>query len=281
MTADNAPPADKIDVWRTVGAAYAFIFARPLRLLRLGGWWLALVALWQLWRLLPPPLQPPVIDENAPLSIMAAGFIASLFFAAGFLSFCVALHRAVLSGESRSWFAALRFGRREWRFLGYILLIATLMAVPVFVVDPGLASIIAELQGDAGVTVVLRVSFVIGYLEFLLVWIYGARLMLVFPAVAADETGGRLARAWQRGRGNTLRVYFGSALCVFPFAASERIALWILDLNRDGDVYGAISLATFILRIAVLVAFYAYCYRQLASAAPAADLAAPQAAPAE
>ena len=74
MTADNAPPADKIDVWRTVGAAYAFIFARPLRLLRLGGWWLALVALWQLWRLLPPPLQPPVIDENAPLGIMAAGF---------------------------------------------------------------------------------------------------------------------------------------------------------------------------------------------------------------
>ena len=137
----------------------------------------------------------------------------------------------MLSGESRSWFAALRFGRREWRFLGYILLIATLMAVPVFVVDPGLASIIAELQGDAGVTVVFRVSFVIGYLEFLLVWIYGARLMLVFPAVAADETGGRLARAWQRGRGNTLRVYFGSALCVFPFAASERIALWILDLN--------------------------------------------------
>ena len=68
MTADDAPPADKIDVWRTVGAAYAFIFARPLRLLRLGGWWLALVALSQLrWLQSPTPLLK--FDQNAPLRV--------------------------------------------------------------------------------------------------------------------------------------------------------------------------------------------------------------------
>ena len=280
MTADDAPPADKIDVWRTVGAAYAFIFARPLRLLRLGGWWLALVALSQLRWLLPPSLTPTLLTgPTLGGAVVSLAFL--LFYAAGFLSFCVALHRAVLSDESRSWFAALRFRRREWRFLGYILLIFVLMAVPVVFVNYLLASIgFAALQGGANAAAIFLAWFVIGYLEFLLVWIYGARLMLVLPAVAADETGDRLTRAWERSRGNAWRLYLGSILCTLPFAASSAIVPWLSDLKRS-DPYDAISFLSSFLELCVLVAFYSYCYRQLATAAPAPDLSAPQAAPAE
>ena len=82
---------------------------------------------------------------------------------------------------------------------------------------------------------------------------HGARLMLVLPAVAADETGDRLTRAWERSRGNAWRLYLGSILCTLPFAASSAIVPWLFDLKRS-DLYDAISFLSFFLRLCVLVA---------------------------
>jgi hypothetical protein len=94
------------------------------------------------------------------------------------------------------------------------------------------------------------------------------RLALVLPAIAADETGAMLARAWARGRGNTLRLTFGPllgyvsigivALCygelVIYIAGDDSTLLFLLQLPLVPMSF---------LQIAVPLAFLALAYRQL------------------
>ncbi len=295
----------KIAVWRTVGAAYAFVFGHPLRLLRLGGIWLAVIAGFELWLVLShnslwlaalrSPTWAPVAQWAFPLS----GIAELLFFALGLISLCVALHRAALAHETRSWFAALRFGRREWRFLGYTLLIGLAMAVPIFVVNHGLLNVgFAALRGGANLGVVLQWWYLITITLLLLVWSYASRLMLVFPAVAVDDTGEALLRAWDRSRGNWLRLYFGSLICMLPFTVADwysrallgpKMVAWTryqlsagisVKLAQGGELHDAFSAALSLLDLCVLVVFYSCCYRQLASSAEAAGAVVSQTAPA-
>src|SRR5690242_8619444 len=123
----------KIAFWRSIGAAYAFVFTQPVRLLRTGGIWLAIFALYALWLALPGTTARPTSLADA-LRHGAIGIAVLLFYLFGLTSFAVAWHRAVLLDEDRPWLSALRFRRREWRFLGNGLLVALALGVPFFFV---------------------------------------------------------------------------------------------------------------------------------------------------
>jgi hypothetical protein len=295
----------KIAMWRTVGAAYAFVFGHPLRLLRVGGMWLAIIALAELWQVLSQqPVwfiavriaawYPSALVPTLLLTAIAGG----LFFAVGLISFAVALHRAVLTGEIRSWLAALRFRRYEWRFLGYTLLIGLLTGLPPFVANTLLLPLgLAGLRGTS-FGVLFLWWYAIATIELLSVWTYGSRLMLVFPALAIDEAGEVLTRAWDRSRGNWLRVYLGSVICILPFPVCDSLVRLLLGpkvvtwtqyqlthsisykLTRGGELHDAIYSVSSLLELCVLIVFYSYCYQQIASAEAGAPSLA-QAAPAE
>ena len=94
------------------------------------------------------------------------------------------------------------------------------------------------------------------------------RLALVLPAVASDETGPMLARAWARGRGNTLRLTFGPLIgyvsigvvavaygeLAFLVAGDDLTLLFLLQLPLVPVSF---------LQIAVPLAFLCLAYRQL------------------
>jgi hypothetical protein len=289
----------KIAIWHAVRDAFAFVFLHPFRLLRLCGPWLVLIALfWAAWMLLlkRSATSPPV----APL--VALAFVLALWIVlfGGLISFWVALHRAVLVEEIRPWFAPLRFGRRGWRFVGLTFVVSILMGlplVPVMLFAVPLAT--GYLHGRGDIPLLIEWLSAVNIALTLIVWSYGCRLALVFPAAAADEAGDRITRAWERSRGNALRIYTGSVACALPFVAGDQLARALLlpslsdvlragttkDLfaavNRGHQIYDPISAVLFLLGFSVMIAFYSYCYLRLAPLAPAGISPEPQPMPAE
>jgi hypothetical protein len=288
----------KIAVWRAVGAAFAFTFLHPFRWLRLGILWLALiVAILALGRMSFLSLRG-LSAGWAVAAFVLCFIVAGIMLFGGLYSFCVALHRVALVGEIRPWFAALRFGRREWLFLGYSLLVGILMSLPLIPVElVAVPFAMRFLRTGDNFFVLLEWSPAIKVALTLMVWTYGARLFLVFPAIAADETGERLSRAWARSRGNGLRVFVGSVICLLPFVGGASLAQWLrlrrivealrttkddsfVTVARDAGLYQAVSAVAFLLGLVVLVGFYSYCYLRLTPPASAATSAVPQPAPA-
>jgi hypothetical protein len=289
----------KIAVWPAVGAAFAFVFLHPLRLLRLGGLWLALIlALLVLSAIVSSPSVPrgPVTGP-AVAAFVVGFFVAGIVLLGGFYSFWVALHRAALVGEIRPWFAALRFGRREWRFVGYSILISILMGLPLLPVElVAVPLAIRYLHTGGNIFVMAEWGSVMATVLTLVVWTYGSRLFLVFAAVAADETGDKLSRAWARSRGNGFRIYIGSVICLLPFIVGHRLVQWLrlrdiaealrtkedifVAANHGTGLYGTVSFVILLVGLAVLVGFSSYCYLRLTPPASAAVSDAPQPAPA-
>jgi hypothetical protein len=288
----------KIAFWRSIGDAYAFVFGQPLRLLRIGGVWLAIFFLYSLWYVLPGAVARPTGLADA-LRDSGIELAALLFYLFGLISFAVAWHRAVLLNEDRTWLAALRFRRREWRFLGngliILLLIGLLVGVPLsvaswvfsIVLSAGLSQ--AHVGPGLGLVMAIAAGAILPGIGSA-VW---CRLALVFPAVAADAPGEPIAETWQQSRGNWLRLYFASLLCGLPVWALG----WVVDrvsagpLTRyswtfagdgkfiatyGGELQSALGLLVYFLEAAVLIAFYSIAYRQLPAPGAASSMPAPQ-----
>ena len=112
----------RIEIWRTLGAAYGFALGNLGRFLRLSGAWLV-----------------GSIGCNAlfvlhlPLVVRLLGALGmGLFLLGGLIAFPLAWHRLILLGEERGIFAALRFGRRQCRFLTYMILTSLIVGLSAY-----------------------------------------------------------------------------------------------------------------------------------------------------
>ncbi len=278
----------KLAFWRTVGGAYSFTFADARRLAGAAGGWiigLTVLALPVQWLL--------------PKGSVLAGLVAfadALLYVAGFAVFAAKWHRAALLNETVSGSDALRIGRRELRFVGYALLVVIIVGGVLFAagmlaflpVGMLLAGGRGGILGTAGFYLSETVLYVaLGAIV--------ARLALALPAAALEEGGDVLETAWQRGRGNGLRLCLGAALCLLPFVLAQRAlaatfggVLWLV--GRHGAfaamasyaaaqlVLAALVVTLYFLAIAVAASFFSLAYRQLAPAAAPRDGMAPSAA---
>lgn len=264
----------KIAFWPTIGAALRFTFGDRSRLLhvlepRLIVTGLTLVA-GEILGMLPGP---------SLVLVLAATWVVVLL---AFASFAVAWHRSILLGAQRVALDGLRIGKREWRFLGYSLLLPLLVGLPLGIAA-SLATVVVlaagRLAGLAGLALdllepaVRLAALVIGA-------VCAARLALILPAIAVDEPGASLRRAWERGRGNALRLAAGSLLCLAPFvpvaflylALVERIAADSLALQL---VLALALMVLEFLEFAVAVAFLSLAYDQLRAPADQQATGAP------
>jgi hypothetical protein len=112
---------------------------------------------------------------------------------------------------------------------------------------------------------------VAGWAYFLILWIAGARLMLIFPAVAADDPD-PANHALERDRGNWLRLYVGSLACYLPYFVLEALVPVLLrpkmtattkfmmssgafvSFTQGGGLLEAISSVLDFLELAVMIA---------------------------
>lgn len=281
----------KIAFWQTMGDAYGFLFDNLQRFFNLAALWLlgllVLGAAALGFFLISPALGA------------AIGLAALIFYVAAGVAFSVAWHRAILRGEPSISPAGLHFGRREWRFLGYGLLITLIIGVAL-AAAAGVLSVFAVAMmaaaGPAGV-----IFFVLPVLAAIAGWALCSRLMLALPAVAVDEETDLLSTAWARGRGNGVRLFFGPLLCALPLFIAEAVFRAIVHVAFGLQYWAsaphhklallaaaplaqglltALTIIVYFLQLALTVGFLSFAYRQLNNRATPAD-GLPLAIPAE
>ncbi len=190
MTTEVPPPAGKgiIPVGRTAIESYRFVFINLDRFLALA------------WA----PMAVNVATHAVILAVMGAGAEAMEFSPARFVEttlislpsyamyvlFAVRWHRLYLLEERHGVFTEV-FAVRNWRFLGYVLLLSLATDVPELILGP------------SGWPVSMVVSFV-----FL-------RFSLVLPSAAVDRPVG-LGEAWRKMRGYIVPYFAIFILIAIP-----------------------------------------------------------------
>jgi hypothetical protein len=254
------PRMARIDFSSALGDAFAFTANNLGRLFRLCGLWLALIIAFQLFAL----FMPGIMARGTMMAAVSRGLYVCFYLAVSVM-FAVAWHRAVLRSDGpRTMMDMMHFGRREWRFLGYLILFAATVCLPLIgaVTTTGMF-IVTRSQG---IGIVMTVCWLLS----LLVWLAISRLSLALPAAAVDESGGGLGIAWQRGKGNMMGLFFGPIACTVPFVFLSFV-LYIVFA-----ALATVSPAFDALRVVIIaalgfvqagfgVSFLSFCYRQVAS----------------
>jgi hypothetical protein len=260
----------KIAFWDTVADAYGFLLANLGGFFKLCGAWIVAIAA---VTTAAAVLLAPVANEAA----IAVATIAALALSlAGVTAFAVAWHRTILKAEAPA--IVPRFKRREWRFLGYSVLVSLIL----FAAAMG-AGLAAGIVAGAVAAAAGKAGAVVGAAAFVLVIVagaYGARLALALPAVAVDEPGNPLGPAWERGKGNGTRLLFGTLVCLVPIVIVQAVLQWLLGTpawQREieahasalpasatgGIVLGVLYVALSFAQVAVTVGFLSFSYRQI------------------
>jgi hypothetical protein len=259
----------KIAFWRTVGAAYGYLFTELMRFLVLAGGWFVAVAITVIVMIL--------LMIASPIAGLALGMIIFLAVMIGAVfGFSVAWHRAILLDEPPRFLP--RFGRREWRFLGYSLVI-TLAYLGVTTVGGVLLAAVAAgvAQASRPLAVIVGIALFCG---IIVADFYVIRLMLALPAAAVDEPSDLLGNAWRRGKGNGIRLGFGSFLCMLPTGIVQVIVqfavappLWMRGVAFEGAappsvpaqmVSAILYVVLYFVQMALIVGFLSFSYLQLA-----------------
>ena len=218
MTTEVPPPAGrgKLPVWRTAMESYRFVFGNLGRFLALGWLLLVIAAAAQIvgvlvlgepagWGAETLRLSPPYILANVLIGVI---------YYAMYIVFAVRWHRFYLLDERVSVFSEI-LAARNWRFLGYFLLLALapfLPALIVVIIGWGASLSGAGLPQEGTVAALSRTFFTVaGLASFVLGFVF-LRFWLVLPAAAVDRPIG-LGESWRRLGGNTWR-YIGAIFLV-------------------------------------------------------------------
>lgn len=225
----------KIAFWRTVVDSFEFVFGNFDRFIRLAGPWVAIAAI--LFATLIAIFGIQALESArfgqahaAPLTVSrsVSTIVLGIYMLAAYVAFSVAWHRAVLLGEAGSTFGALRFRRREWRFLGYwvvvgLLALAIGLGMVIVLVLVGVVIFLIATGGafstpHDGTKSLLLIPFAITMVGFIVILPFLARFSLGLPAIAVEEPDGVLRRSWHRGWRNGWRLIWGPLLCAIPLS---------------------------------------------------------------
>jgi hypothetical protein len=182
-------PLDDLPIGPSVSEAYRSVFGHFGNLLR-------------------ATLVPFLLSVAILLMGRAAGESPVLVFVLGLLTlgpytiFAVAWHRAVLLATPPP--VVPVWGRRHWRFLGYLLIITAISYGTTYLYEPVLISMLSAPEGT-GAPPLDATAVLTALLSLVLVMYLFLRISFVFPAVAVDEHYG-LALAWRHSKGQGLRL---------------------------------------------------------------------------
>lgn len=248
------------DTWqnRRDFAAFALLPVLALSIV----WTLTIAAIGELPANIEDPSQvPPEIAARLFFGISVYGFVSLIFYTL----FAVPWHRRTLIGpESVTVGAALRWGRRQSRFLGRLLLIFINITVLSFILFVLLANVIPI--GPATMGPIFSAVLIVLSLVY-------ARLAMVLPAAAID-TRMRFAEAARLTKGNSWRVMFSVVLVPLIVWFVGGMAL-LLAVSPLAELIGSSITAQFIVSLirhtvnfvgfAIGITALSLAYRQLAA----------------
>ena len=200
-------------------ASYRFVFANLGRFLALGWLLMVVAAVPQIIVTLAmgePSGWGAETLQDSPAHVLATVLI-TVFYYAMYPVFAVRWHRFFLLDERKSVFSEI-LAARNWRFLGYILLLVLAPFLPMLIVlSIGLGAGLSGLGLPpewilAGLSATY--SLFAGLASFVLIFVF-LRFSLVLPAAAVDRPID-LGESWRRLGGNTWRYIGAIILIVIP-----------------------------------------------------------------
>lgn len=146
------------------------------------------------------------------------------------------------------------FGKREWKYLGYNLLILLMVFVPSMIL-----LLLIELLG------LYETSGLVG-LIVLAITIICARFYLVLPATAVNNNQITLKESFRIMKGNANKIFWGQILLMLPIAfVLFIVALIYVSLNTDAFVvkfiFSAIVMFLSFFDTCVKACFYSHIYQ--------------------
>ena len=250
MMTQVPPPAGrgKVPVWRTAIDSYRFVFGNLGRFFALG--WLPLVIAFAASMTLAV-----LVDvgggTNAPVADWVTYVALEAVSWAMYAVFAVRWHRFFLLDERESVFSDV-LGARNWRFLGYTVLLSFAPVLPIIflgLIGFGDFPLEAEPQAMEAINWTPIILFGLYMLALPIIIFVLFRFFLVLPATAVDRPL-TLGEAWRNMRGNTWRFIGASFLVGIPLMIAVSIQAMFAAFSQVASATGGAPEPT----IGVLVA---------------------------
>lgn len=231
-------PGTKIPMWRNVGQAYGEAVEN------IGSFW-RISLIWMLVAYGAEFTGDFLAASSGEWRYLLIGLVA---YWLAVTAVAVSWHRVVLLGDRPEGLIWLRFGQRERRFAKISLaFLAVLFGPPLVLFGPSWIAGGGLPHNFAGVIWSM-------YLLALISMAFLCRLSLLLPAIAVDDRGMTLARAWAATNGNLLRIFFGGWVATLPFDIAIRVIEHFREIFADKGASFGIFLATDLL--ATVISFY-------------------------
>jgi hypothetical protein len=170
--------------------------------------------------------------------IFATAFLLIFVYLLAFASIAVNWHRFVLLDEMPSGLKILRLDGSVWRYLGNLLLILLIAALPfgiaiAIILNAIDTSTVPDSDGEslfAGLSPFAIVLF-LAVLMVLNIVIY--RLMIKLPAVALGHQDYGLAQAWEDSKGNALPILGFAVLFYLSMTIPQKLLDWAGETLAD------------------------------------------------
>jgi hypothetical protein len=228
---------------------WATVFSNAGAAFRLSWPWLLVVGLMGLFLVAISPTQSetPAISTSESQNI-AAFFLAIFVFMLAFASIAVNWHRYVLLDEMPKGSKFLRIDGLVWRYLGNLLLILLIVAVPFGIavgIYSGSMDVSDLLDSNGGLSPtslpLLAIAFFLTIMVAVNIIIY--RLSIKLPAVALGRRDYGVTKAWDDSKGNALPILGFAFLVYLSLTIPERILDWASEsLASPLGILGAIQL---------------------------------------
>jgi hypothetical protein len=250
-----APAAAALPVFATVVAAFRSVLGEGSRLVLRSAAWFGILLI----------VSVISLAMASPSGFGIADLVSIVVSLAAYASLAVAWHRAVILGETPQGAGdTLRFGAREFRFLGILLLAVLIVGGPTIIAT---FTTMTGTEGEADPLVLLLIAAAVGWTLFAM-----ARFTLAFPLSAIDATPAPLRTSWQMSQRIWPRILAAGILAAIPFAVAGQLlgllARGVASLTMLGLVLVVIT-ALSLVQVAVMSALASHIYLHLAGRAAA------------
>lgn len=213
----------KLPLWDTICLAYSSYFHNFADVLRIFWLWLVVVTPlagimnWLQFSLMSELLAGGVKRATAaskPIATIAIENVLGLVFIFAGVSIAVAWHRCIILGEHPGISGSNVATKNLWRYVGMGFAICLIVLLPTMMLVLPMFALLspADVGGAPRFPMLIPVIFLVSLAAFAIM----LRLSLLLPARAVGDMNLTFKETWKRSRGNTWRMFWGTAACTMP-----------------------------------------------------------------
>lgn len=276
IVGSNRPHVELLPLWLTIKQAYGSYLSHFPDVLRATAPWLVMAPLATggvigLQVAMLPAMLAGAAKGGTPIVAMLLVYGSHIVLDVALVSIAVAWHRHIIIGERPAPLDVHLATGRFWRYVSICLalfcisfVMMSVLTVPLFA-----AGSVMKLQLRPGFDAVV----IIGVAAAMSIAIGATcRLLPLLPAQAIDDRTLTFRKVWQRTRGSTWRLFWGTLACsALPVLPTEIAAYIVVGSLTPGNLFGpasatliivtAISTACRVLTMPILAGFLSYAYR--------------------